>query len=287
MSVKKDTAIILAHCPDQKGIVASITDFLLNNNGNIVRLDQHVDRDIGHFFIRVEWELADFQIPQEKTEDFFQTLIADKFNMQWKITFCDCKPRVGIMVSKYAHCFYDILSRYDAGEWDIEIPLIISNHEKFADVAKRHDIPFFHVPKNKTTRAEKEAEEIKLMKDHNVDLIILARYMQILTGNIISNFPNQIINIHHSSLPAFVGADPYRSAYKRGVKFMGATAHYVTEELDAGPIIIQDVIPITHRDSIADMKRKGKDIEKIVLADAIWAHINHRVLIHENKTVVF
>ena len=287
MSVKKDTAIILAHCPDQKGIVASITDFLLNNNGNIVRLDQHVDRDIGHFFIRVEWELADFQIPQEKTEDFFQTLIADKFNMQWKITFCECKPRVGIMVSKYAHCFYDILSRYDAGEWDIEIPLIISNHEKFADVAKRHDIPFFHVPKNKTTRAEKEAEEIKLMKDHNVDLIILARYMQILTGNIISNFPNQIINIHHSSLPAFVGADPYRSAYKRGVKFMGATAHYVTEELDAGPIIIQDVIPITHRDSIADMKRKGKDIEKIVLADAIWAHINHRVLIHENKTVVF
>lgn len=287
MREKKDTAIILAHCPDQKGIVATITEFLLNNNGNIIRLDQHVDRDIGHFFIRVEWELDGFQIPQEKTEDFFKTLIADKFNMQWKITFRDRKPRIGIMVSKYAHCFYDILSRYDSGEWNIDIPLIISNHKKFEHIAKRHDIPFYHIPKNKETRAEQEKKEIAILKEHKVDVVILARYMQILTGNIIREFPNQIINIHHSSLPAFVGADPYSSAYKRGVKFMGATGHYVTEELDAGPIIVQDVIPITHRDSIAEMKRKGKDIEKIVLADAIWAHINHRVLIHENKTVVF
>jgi len=287
MSTKKDTAIILAHCPDQKGIVNSITDFLLQNNGNIISLDQHVDRDNGRFYIRVEWELDGFTIPQEKTEDFFKTLIADKFDMQWKITFCDCKPRVAIMVSKYAHCFYDILSRYDSGEWDIDIPLIISNHEKFKHVAERHNIPFYHIKKNKDTREEQERKEIHLLKKHDVDLLVLARYMQILTGNIISAFPNQIINIHHSSLPAFVGADPYRSAYKRGVKFMGATGHYVTEELDAGPIIIQDVIPITHRDSIEDMKRKGKDIEKIVLADAIWAHINHRVLIHENKTVVF
>ena len=287
MKQKKDTAIILAHCPDQKGIVASITDFLLNNNGNIIRLDQHVDRDIGHFFIRVEWELKGFGIPQEKTEDFFKTLIADKFNMNWKITFCDCRPQIGIMVSKYAHCFYDILSRYDSAEWDFDIPLIISNHSKFEKVAKRHDIPFYHIPKNKETRAKQEQKEIALFKEHGVDVIILARYMQILTGNIIKEFPNQIINIHHSSLPAFVGADPYNSAYKRGVKFMGATAHYVTEELDAGPIITQDVIPITHRDSIADMKRKGKDIEKIVLANAVWAHINHRVLINENKTVVF
>jgi len=287
MRKEKNTAVILAHCPDQKGIVATITEFLLNNNGNVIRLDQHVDRDIGHFYIRVEWELEEFLIPQEKTEDFFKTLIADKFNMEWKITFRDRNPRIGIMVSKYAHCFYDILSRYDFKEWKIDIPLIISNHKKFEHVAKRHDIPFYYIPKNKETRAEQEKKEIALLKEHNVDVVILARYMQILTENIIGEFPNQIINIHHSSLPAFVGADPYSSAYKRGVKFMGATGHYVTGELDAGPIIIQDVIPITHRDSIADMKRKGKDIEKIVFADAIWAHINHRVLIHENKTVVF
>jgi len=287
MNTKKDTAIIIAHCPDQKGIIATITDFLLDNQANIIKLNQHVDRDIKHFFIRVEWELEGFAIPQEKTEDFFKTLIADRFNMEWKISFRDKKPRIGLMVSKYAHCFYDILSRYDSGEWDIEIPLIISNHDKFIPVAKRLKIPFYHIPKNKNNRAEQEKEEIKLMQDHHVDVIILARYMQILTDNIISSFPNQIINIHHSSLPAFGGADPYRSAYQRGVKFMGATAHYVTEELDAGPIITQDVIPISHRDSISDMKRKGKDIEKIVLADAIWAHITHRVLIHNNKTVVF
>jgi len=287
MSRQKDTAIILAHCPDQKGIVASITDFLLNNNGNIIKLDQHVDRDSKHFFIRVEWELHGFAIPQEKTEDYFKTLIADKFDMHWEINFYNRQPRVALFVSKYGHCFYDILSRVDSGDWDIEIPLIISNHNKFKAVADRLNIPYYHKPKNKNTRADVEQDEIQILKEHNVDLIILARYMQILTGNIIEQFHNQIINIHHSSLPAFVGPDPYRGAYNRGVKFMGATAHYVTEELDAGPIITQDVIPISHRDSIADMKRKGKDIEKIVLADAIWAHINHRVLIHNNKTVVF
>lgn len=285
--IRKDTAIILAHCPDQKGIIAAITDFLLNNDGNIISLDQHVDPDNGQFYIRVEWELEGFGIPQEKTEDFFKTLIADKFNMTWKIAFGGQKPRVAIMVSKYGHCFYDILSRHDSGDWDIEIPLIISNHDKFEHVAERLNIPYYHIKKNKDTRAEQEKKEIEILKEHKVDLIILARYMQILTGNIISEFPSQIINIHHSSLPAFVGADPYRSAYKRGVKFMGATGHYVTEELDAGPIISQDVIPITHRDSIKNMMRKGKDIEKIVLANAVWAHLNHRVLIHENKTVVF
>lgn len=285
--IKTDTAIILAHCKDKKGIVATITDFLLNNNGNIISLSQHVDRDINHFFLRVEWELEGFSIPMEKIGDYFQTLIAGKFDMDWSIQFCDCIPRIGLMVSKYPHCFYDILARFDSGEWNIEIPLIISNHEKFKPVAEKYGIPFYHVPKSKNTRAEQEVKEIKLLKEHNVDLVILARYMQILTDNIVSEYPNKIINIHHSSLPAFVGANPYRSAYERGVKFMGATAHYVTPELDAGPIIIQDVIPISHRDSIADMKRKGADIEKIVFADAIWAHINHRVLIHRNKTVVF
>lgn len=284
---KKDTAILLAHCPDQKGIVSSISNFLLDNNANIIKLDQHVDQDIDHFFIRVEWKIDGFNIPQDKTEEYFKTLIADKFEMKWSITFCDCKPKMAIMVSRYAHCYYDLLSRYDSNEWNVEIPLIISNHEKFRPVAERLNIPYYYMPKNRENRLEQEKQEILLLKKYDVDFVVLARYMQILSETFTQSFPDKIINIHHSSLPAFVGADPYRSAYKRGVKFMGATAHYVTEELDAGPIIVQDVIPISHRDSISDMKRKGKDIEKIVLAKAIWAHINHRVIMYKNKTVIF
>ncbi|NNF33111.1 MAG: formyltetrahydrofolate deformylase [Saprospiraceae bacterium] len=284
---KKESAIFLVHCPDQKGIVATVTDFLLKNQGNIINLDQHVDRDEDYFFMKVEWELNGFTIPKEKIADYFKTLIADRYKMTWQLHFSEKKPKVALMVSKYTHCLYDILSRYESGEWNIEIPLVISNHEKLRPIVERHNIPFHHFPINKENKREQEERELELLKSHKVDTVILARYMQIITGYLIDQYPNQIINIHHSSLPAFAGADPYGSAFRRGVKFMGATAHYVTEDLDEGPIISQDVISISHRDSLKDLKRKGRNIEKIVLADAIYAHIHHNVMTYKNKTVVF
>jgi formyltetrahydrofolate deformylase len=259
---QKESAIFLMHCPDQKGIVASVTDFLLKNEGNIINLDQHVDRDTDYFFMKVEWELDGFAIPKEKIADYFKTLIADRYQMTWQLHFSEKKPRVAIMVSKYAHCLYDILSRHESGEWKIEIPLVISNHEKLRPIVERHGIPFHYIPINKENKQEQEARELELLRSHDIDTIILARYMQILTGTIVGQYRNQIINIHHSSLPAFAGADPYGSAFRRGVKFMGATAHYVTEDLDEGPIIAQDVISISHRDSLRDLKRKGRNIEK-------------------------
>lgn len=283
----KDTAILLLCCKDQKGIIASITDFLLRNNGNILDLDQHVDNTEDQFFMRVEWELDGFGIPKEKIGEFFETLIANKYQIRWRLAFSDYKPRIGIFVSKYSHCFFDILSRYESGEMKVEIPLIISNHDKFKHVAERLDIPFYHTPITKENKKEQEAKQVELLKSHKVDLVILARYMQIITQDLIQHFENRIINIHHSSLPAFAGANPYKAAYERGVKFIGATGHYVTAELDAGPIIAQDVVSISHNDTIRDMKRKGKDIEKIVFAKAIWAHINHNVISLNNKTVVF
>lgn len=284
---QKNTAILLAHCPDKKGVIASITDFLLKNNGHIIDLDQHVDHANQHFFIRVEWELEDFQIPKEKLTEYFGTLIANQYDMEFKIKFSQKIPRAAIFVSKYTHGITDILSRYESKEWNIEIPLIISNHEKLRYIAERYDIPYHCLPITPENKAEQEAKELELLKAANVDLIILARYMQVVSDDFISHYRDRIINIHHSSLPAFAGANPYKAAYERGVKVMGATAHYVTADLDAGPIIEQDIIRISHNDSISQMKRKGKDIEKIVLAKAIWSHINHYVLSYKNKTVVF
>lgn len=275
------------HCPDQKGIVATVTDFLLDNNANVISLDQHVAHEENQFFMRVEWQLDGFVIPKNKIGEYFETLIAKKLDMRWELKFYERKPRIALFVSKYAHCFLDILSRYESEEWKVEIPLIISNHDKFRYIAERHDISFHHLPITKENKQEQEQKQIALLKENNVDLIILARYMQILTGTLIDEYPNQIINIHHSSLPAFAGANPYKAAYTRGVKFMGATAHYVTEDLDEGPIIAQDVITISHRDSIPELKRKGKDIEKVVLAKAVWSHITSNVLTYKNKTVVF
>jgi len=283
----RDSAIILIDCPDQKGIVYKVCDFVLTNNGNIIKLDQHVDHDDNRFFMRIEWDLEGFTIPADKIKEYFQTLIAQQYQMHWSLHFRNQKPKMAILVSKYAHCIHDILSRYESGEWDIEIPIIISNHEKFRSLAKQHDIPFHYFPITKENKLEQEKKEIALLREHKIDFVILARYMQILSSLLIEAFPMKVINIHHSSLPAFAGANPYKAAYLRGVKFMGATAHYVTEDLDEGPIITQDVIPITHRDSISDMKRKGKNIEKIVFANAIWSHLNHNVLIYKNKTVVF
>jgi len=280
MIVGANNAILLAHCPDAKGILHAVTDFVLSNNGNITKLDEHVDEDEAHFFMRVQWDISEFNIPREKIGEYFDTLIGQKYDMTWELHTEDRKPRVALFVSKYAHCIYDLISRYESGEWKIEIPLIISNHEKFRPLAERLNIPYHYIPINKQNKKEQELKEIELIKNANVDL-------QILSGQMTDTFPLKIINIHHSSLPAFAGADPYKAAFMRGVKFMGATAHYVTEDLDEGPIIAQDVFPITHRDSISDMKRKGRDIEKIVLAKAVWAHLNHTVLIYKNRTVIF
>lgn len=282
-----DKAIILMDCKDAKGIVYAVVDFVLSNNGNIIKLGQHVDEENGHFFMRIEWDLDDFVIPNEKIGDYFETLVAQKFEMSWNLYFGSDKIRMALFVSKYAHCIHDILSRYESREWNVEIPLIISNHHKFESLAERHGIPFYCFEITRENKLEQEKKEVELLKKHHVNFIILARYMQILSPYIVNSFPMQIINIHHSSLPAFPGANPYRSAFNRGVKFMGATAHYVTENLDEGPIIAQDVIPISHRDSISEMKRKGRNIEKIVLANAIWSHLNHNILIYKNRTVVF
>ncbi len=283
----KNTAIILLHAPEDGGIVPAVIEFVLDNKGQIKKLDQHVMEDNKHLFMRIEWLLDDFTIPRDKIGEFFETLIASRYGMTWSLHFREKKTRVALFVSKYSHCFHDILSRFESGEWDIEIPIIISNHDKFRYVAERYNIHYHHLPITKQNKREQEEIELKLLNEHNIDLIVLARYMQVLTNEFIDHYPNRIINIHHSSLPAFAGADPYGSAFRRGVKFMGATAHYATEDLDEGPIIVQDVIPISHRDTIREMKRKGKDIEKQVLAQAVWAHLNYNVLTFKNKTVVF
>jgi formyltetrahydrofolate deformylase len=281
------TAIILMYCPDKQGIVQNVTQFIDNNRGNIVELDEHVDREEDIFFMRIEWELNDFLIPQEKIGDFFQVQIAAKYNMTFNLFFSDQKPRMAIFVSKMSHCLFDLLSRVQSGEWEVEVPLIISNHSELEQVAHGFSIPFKLFPITKENKAEQEAKEIALLMSHKIDFIVLARYMQVLSGDFIREFPNKIINIHHSFLPAFPGAKPYHSAYKRGVKIIGATSHYVTEDLDEGPIIAQDVAHITHKDSVNDLVRKGRDLEKIVLSSAVYEHIQRRTMVYNNRTVVF
>ncbi len=286
-TTKNNTAILLIHCPDQKGIVAAISDFLLKNNGNVLDIEQHVEKDINHFFMRVEWELTDFVIPREKIEDYFATLIGNKYQMQWQLHFSGKKPRMALFVSKMTHCLYDILQRYMSGEWAVEIPLIIGNHENLKAIADRFDIPFHHVPITKATKAAQEAKEIALLKEHQIDFVVLARYMQILSDDFVREFPNQVINIHHSFLPAFIGARPYHAAHRRGVKIIGATSHYVTADLDEGPIIVQHTTSVSHKDSIKDLIRKGKNLEKMVLSEAIYLQLQHKVLTYKNRTIVF
>ncbi len=283
----KNSAILLMHCPDQKGIVADVTEFINNNQGNIITLDEHVDRLDQVFYMRIEWELDGFLIPHDKIADFFGTLIAAKYDMAWNIYFSDQQPRMAIFVSKLSHCLYDILSRVYAGELEVDIPLIISNHRDLEPVSKQFGIPFHLIEKNPENRGEKELLELELLKQHGVTFVVLARYMQVLSEQFIRQYPNQIINIHHSFLPAFPGAKPYHSAYERGVKIIGATSHYVTSELDAGPIIDQDIVRITHRDSIERLIMKGKDVEKLVLSRAILMHLQRRILVYNNRTVVF
>lgn len=290
MSKKKNNstnAILLMHCPDQPGILAVVTDFINVNGGNILYLDQYVDRENHAFFMRVEWDLTNFIIPQNKIEDYFNTLYGQKYDMSFNLYFSDRKPRMAIFVSKMSHCLYDILARYTAGEWNVEIPVIISNHPDLESVAKRFDIDYHVFPINKDNKAEQEAKELELLEKYDIDFIVLARYMQVVSSDFIMHYPDKIINIHHSFLPAFMGAKPYHAAFERGVKLIGATSHYVTTDLDAGPIIEQDIVRISHKDSIADLVYKGQDLEKIVLSRAVEKHIDRKILTYRNKTVVF
>jgi len=281
------SAILLIHCPDRQGIVASVTEFIYKNKGNITYLEQHVDSQKRIFFMRIEWELGEFMIPTDKIGEYFQTLIGKRFEMQWKLYFPEDIPRMAIFVSKLPHCLFDIIARCQAGEIKVVLPLIISNHPDLQAVAEKFKIDFHLFPINKSNKHHQEQQELSLLKEYQVDFIVLARYMQILSAEFVTHYPNKIINIHHSFLPAFPGARPYHSAYERGVKVVGATSHYVTADLDAGPIIEQDVVRVSHTDSVQDLIRKGRDLEKVVLARAIWHHIQRKILVFDNRTIIF
>ncbi|MBA3870737.1 MAG: formyltetrahydrofolate deformylase [Anaerolineae bacterium] len=280
------SATLLIYCPDRKGLVAAVTDFISRHDGNILHLDQHVDTQENVFFMRVEWDLATFQMQREDISPRFAE-IANSFDMTWQLHFSDAIPRMAIFVSKESHCLYDILYRYQSGEWQVNIPVIISNHPDMGDLAAKFGIPYRVVPITKDTKPQAEQAQLALLDEFKPDFVVLARYMQIISENFVTHFPNRIINIHHSFLPAFAGAKPYHRAHGRGVKIIGASSHYVTAELDAGPIIEQDIMRVDHRDSVEDLVRKGKDVEKLVLSRAIRYHLNHQVLVYNNKTVIF
>lgn len=280
-----ETATLLVSCPDQQGLVAKIANFIYANGGNIIHADHHTDSEAGLFLSRIEWQLEGFNLPKHFIDDAFGA-IARPLRATWQLHFSATIPRIAIWVSKQDHCLYDLLWRVQGKELRSEIALIISNHPDLKSIADQFAIDFHYFPITKDNKLEQEEKEIELLKNSNIDVVILAKYMQVLSPHFISNFPT-IINIHHSFLPAFVGAKPYHQAYSRGVKIIGATAHYVTEDLDAGPIIEQDVVKISHRDTVADLIRKGKDLERIVLARGARLHLQHRVLIYGNKTVVF
>ena len=285
----RPTAILLLHCPDQQGIISEVTKFITDNQGNIVYLDQYVDRQDGMFFMRIEWELDNFLIPREKIDEYINTLYAQRYKMTFNLYFNDIRPRMAIFVSKMSHCLYDLLARYKAGEWNVDIPCIISNHEDLRYIADQFDIPYYvwSINKDHSNKDEGEAAEMQLLKEKKVTFIVLARYMQIITENMIDAYPHHIINIHHSFLPAFIGAKPYHQAWERGVKIIGATSHYVTSDLDAGPIIEQDVVRITHKDDPNSLVLKGRDLEKIVLSRAVTKHIQRKILTYHNKTIIF
>lgn len=278
---------LLIHCKDQKGIIAAVTNFILKVEGNITYIDQHVDVEQNVFFMRLESELTNASIPLASIKNDFENTIAKDFHMSWEFYNKEVKPKMALFVSKYNHCLFDILGRYSAGELDIEIPLIISNHIDLKPIADQFNIPFYHVPFTKDNKAEGEKRQIELLQQYGITFIVLARYMQIITPKLIALYKNKIINIHHSFLPAFPGAKPYHSAFKRGVKIIGATSHYVTEELDEGPIIEQDISRVSHSNSVEDFIMKGRDLERTVLARAIKLHSERKVMVFENKTVVF
>jgi len=282
-----ESATLLIHCPDRKGLVASVTEFLFREGGNILDLAQHVDAQDGMFFMRAEWDLADFAIPREEIGRRFHEEVGGRHDMQWNLFFSDEVPRMAVFVSRLPHCLYDILARCESGEWRVELPLVVSNHESLRSVAEHFDVDYHHVPVTKETKVEAERKQLELLKEYDVDFIVLARYMQILTEDFVDRYPERILNIHHSFLPAFAGARPYERAHERGVKIIGATSHYVIPELDAGPIIEQDVVKVGHDHSVEDLVRKGRDLEKVVLARAIWSHLKRKILVYRNRTVIF
>ena len=281
------SAILLIRCADQKGLIAAITNFIHRHNGNILHLEQYVETEQGTFFMRVEWDLQQFALEDAEIFSVFKREIGDSYNMAFSIKFSAEHQRMALFVSKLPHCFYDILARCHSGEWQVELPLIISNHQDMESVAKQFDIDYYHLPITLDNKKQQEAKQLALLQEYNIDFVVLARYMQILTDDIIRHYKDRILNIHHSFLPAFPGAKPYHAAHKRGIKIIGATSHYVTSELDAGPIIEQDVVHVSHADSVDDFIRKGRDLEKIVLARAVWKHIQRKILVDANRTVVF
>jgi len=281
-----DTAVLLIHCPDQPGLVHAVTGFILYHGGNILDLEQHIDRTDDVFFMRVEWSLEKFAIAKPEIANSF-TPLAQSRHMWWRLQFSGERKRLAIFVSKESHCLYDLLSRHEAGELPADIPLVISNHEILRPAAERFGIPFHHFPMTRETRAAQEQSQLAVLAEHRVNTVVLARYMQIVGKPLIAAFPNRILNIHHSFLPAFVGAKPYHQAYERGVKIIGATSHFVTEDLDQGPIIHQDVMAVSHEDSVSDLVRLGRDLEKTVLSKALWWHVMNKVLVYRNKTVMF
>lgn len=281
-----NTAILLISCPDQKGITATITDFIYRYQGNIEHADQHIDFQSNIFFMRVEWSLDNFELPKEKINDSFKVLV-EKFKMDFSLHFSSIIPRMAIFVSKQTHCLHDLLLKFKQGQLHCEIPLIISNHPEAKEIAKNFGVKFFHSAKNQKNKLKAEKKELVLLSKEKIDFIVLARYGQIFTKEFVENFPNRIINIHHSFLPAFIGSDPYRQAYSRGVKIIGATSHYATENLDTGPIIDQDIARVSHRDCLEDLKREGQDLERTVLSRAVRWQLEHKILVYANKTVVF
>jgi formyltetrahydrofolate deformylase len=282
----KNTATLLINCPDRKGLVAAIADFLYRHNANILHADQHQDAENNLFLMRVEWDLNGFAISPDNFAEHFAA-IAERFEMHWQLKVSQKRPRMAIMVSQYDHCLADLLHRHQSGELACDIPLIISNHRDTQRLAEFYGIPFHYVPVTKETKAEAEARQFALFDEYAIDLIVLARYMQILSPEFVKRYPERIINIHHSFLPAFIGARPYHRAFERGVKLIGATSHYVTEVLDEGPIIEQDIDRISHRDQVEDLIQKGRDLERIVLSRAVRWHIENRILLYANKTVIF
>jgi formyltetrahydrofolate deformylase len=280
------TAVLLLSCPDQRGLVAAVSDFLYRHHGNIVHADQHTDRERGLFVQRVEWELAGFDIARADIAEAFRPL-AERFTMDWSLRFSDHLPRLALLVSKLPHCLYDLLARWRMGELRAAIPIIIGNHDHARPIAEQFGVAYHHLPVDPARKADQERRAIELIDAAGADLVVLARYMQILSADFIGHYPSRIINIHHSFLPAFAGARPYHQAHERGVKIIGATAHYATAELDQGPIIEQDVARVSHRDSVADLVKRGRDLEKVVLARAVDLHLGNRIVVVGNKTVIF
>ena len=279
-------AILLISCPDQKGITAAVTSFVADHNGNILHADQHIDDQTNTFFMRLEWDMTGFELQRRNISKAFEE-IAEPFKMAWELNTTDERPRAAIFVSKHLHCLYDLLLRHQAGQLACEIPLIVSNHPDARATAQQFGIEFYDMPVLKENKHDQERHQLGLLKRHTIDFVVLARYHQVLTRQFIEQYPNKIINIHHSFLPAFVGQKPYEQAYRKGVKIIGATSHYATEDLDQGPIIEQDTVRISHRDVIADLIRKGEDLEKVVLSRAVRWHIERKVLAYGNKTVIF